>query len=445
MSDPDQQQIPTADGVPVHCAHTAIVPLDNLRPYPRNAKQHPADQIAALAKLIRHHGWRYPITVSNQSGYIVRGHARREAAAQLGLQQVPVDHQNYSSEEDERADRLADNRIAELGEVDRGLLREELLELDTGLMEMDLTGYSDSDRKAILRTAQPGQDTAPGAPPATPITKPGDLWTLGDHWLLCGDCADAQSLTALFQQERYELLVTDPPYGVSYADKNRYLNVVAPANRIQVPIASDHQSPDEMESFWRKAFGAVRQFAKPGAGYYVTGPQGGELLLLLLQTLIQVGFPLRHMLIWAKNNHVLGRADYNYKHEPIIYGWVEGAGHRFYGGTGETSLWAIDRPHQSKLHPTMKPVGLYERAMGNSSREGEIICDPFAGSGTALIAAENLGRRCYAMEIDPAYCDVCVARWAEHTGQDPVRERGEERATWSELQAAIPPDPDVAV
>ena len=226
---------------------------------------------------------------------------------------------------------------------------------------------------------------------------------------MCGDCRDADRL---FAGKRYDLLVTDPPYGVSYAAKNEFLNAIAKGNRIQEPIAGDHQTPEQMSVFWKEAFLAARAHARPGANYYVTGPQGGDLLLLLLLALRDSGFPLHHMLIWAKNNHVLGRSDYNYKHEPILYGWVEGAGHKFYGGGGETSLWEVDKPLKSEFHPVMKPVELFARAIRNSSLVDEIVYDPFLGSGTTLVAAEQLGRICYGTEIAPGYMGVILERAA---------------------------------
>jgi len=211
------------------------------------------------------------------------------------------------------------------------------------------------------------------------------------------------------------MVFADPPYGVSYADKNIFLNAVAPANRIEEEIEGDHQTPAEMGVFWREAFGTLREHLRPGASYYVTGPQGGDLLLLLL-ALSESGFPLRHMLIWSKNNFVLGRSDYNYQHEPVIYGWVKGS-HKFYGGGGESSVWQINKPHSSKLHPTMKPVELMERCVTNSTKTGETVIDPFGGSGSTLIACEMSGRQCRMIEIDPRYVDVIIKRWENLTGK----------------------------
>lgn len=235
------------------------------------------------------------------------------------------------------------------------------------------------------------------------------------HKLACGDCREEAPLAAVMGDEQYHLLITDPPYGVSYGAKNEFLNAIARGNLIQTPIVGDQESPEDMSAFWLAAFKTVRQYARPGASYYTTGPQVGDLLLLLL-ALRDSGFPLRHMLIWAKNNHVLGRSDYHYKHEPIIYGWVEGAGHHFYGGAGETSLWEIDKPFRSDLHPTTKPLELYERAIRNSSQPGEIVLDPFAGSGTVLVGCERWGRRGRAIDVAPSYCAVALQRMQDACG-----------------------------
>ncbi len=268
---------------------------------------------------------------------------------------------------------------------------------------------------SVRGDSQPAVDPDAVPPlPEKPKSKLGEVYELGPHRLMCGDATKRADLALLFGDDHANLLVTDPPYGVSYAAKNEFLNTYDKGNHIQSEIEGDQGTPEEMSVFWRAAFTAVRPFLAPGAGYYVTGPQGGDLLLLLLLALRESEFPLRHMLVWAKNNHVLGRSDYHYQHEPIIYGWVKGP-HRFHGPPGETSLWEIDRPFASKLHPTAKPVELFARAIRNSSKRGDIVADPFAGSGTSVIAAEQTGRRAYVCEIDPAYCDVCRTRWAEFT------------------------------
>lgn len=249
------------------------------------------------------------------------------------------------------------------------------------------------------------EDETPEVSKEPAISRLGEVYQLGKHKVYCGD---AKELSILMGETKADLLVTDPPYGVSYADKNEFLNSISRGNRNQTKIENDHQTPEEMKEFWTELFGSIFTHLKSDASYYITSPQGGELLLLL--SLSDIGFPSRHMIIWAKNNHVLGRCDYNYKHEPLLYGWLEK--HKFYGkGKQNTSVWQIDKPHSSKEHPTMKPVELFAECILNSSKEGELVLDPFLGSGTAVIAAEQTKRVCYGSELSPEYVDVIRRRY----------------------------------
>jgi DNA modification methylase len=245
----------------------------------------------------------------------------------------------------------------------------------------------------------------------------GQLWEIPSntmpgqvHRLVCGDSTSEADVGFAMDGGRAALLVTDPPYGVSYADKNEYLNRLDGGNRLEADILGDHQSIDGMASFWECAFSVALAHLLPGANYYITGPNG-DFLFRLLVVLQRVGLGLRHMLIWVKNNHVLSRRDYQCKHEPIIYGWIEG-GHKFYGDRGQMPTWEFDKPQRSELHPTTKPLGLYAKAIANSSTPGAIVLDPFVGSGTALVASEQLGRQCRAVELDPRYVAVALERLA---------------------------------
>ena len=252
--------------------------------------------------------------------------------------------------------------------------------------------------------------------------KPGDIWQLGDHRLMCGDSIDLQQVKALMGGSRADMVFTDPPYGVSYTDKNEFLNRIGKPLACVNPIENDNRTPGDMADFWEKAFSVLAECSKEKMVYYITAPQGGELLLLLLQSISNTPFALKHMLIWNKNNHVLGRCDYNYKHEPIIYGWKKKGTHAFYGGGKfKTTVWDIPKPLKNDLHPTMKPVELVANAILDGSKEGDIVLDTFGGSGTTLIAAEQLGRKCYMMELDPHYCDVIIARWEKLTGRKAVK------------------------
>lgn len=207
---------------------------------------------------------------------------------------------------------------------------------------------------------------------------------------MCGDSTDLACVERLMGGDKADMVFTDPPYGVSYADNNEFWFTVLS----NVHIATSNQ-----------------------ASYYICSPQGGDLMMMMM-SIIRAGWQLKHMLIWVKNNHVLGRCDYNYKHEPILYGWKEDGTHEFVGGGRcKTSVWDFNKPLKNDLHPTMKPIELCEEAILNSSRQGQITLDPFLGSGSTLIAAEKTSRKCYGMEIDPHYCDVILTRWEKFTGK----------------------------
>lgn len=253
--------------------------------------------------------------------------------------------------------------------------------------------------------------------------KKGDIWLLGEHRLMCGDSTSKEDVSLLMGGEKADMCFTDPPYGVSYAEKNTFLNAAGTGHRLTRSIENDDKEPTEMYDIWRSAFLNIYEATKEKMSYYITAPQGGDLLLLLLQAVRDSGFSLKHQLIWNKNNHVLGRCDYNYKHEPIIYGWKIKGTHHFYGKSGfTTSVWDIPKPNKSELHPTMKPITLVAACIKDASKEGDSVIDLFGGSGTTLITAEQLGRKCYTMELDPFYCEVIIARWEELTGKKAEKE-----------------------
>lgn len=238
---------------------------------------------------------------------------------------------------------------------------------------------------------------------------------------MCGDSIDLEQVKTLMGGGKADMIFTDPPYGVSYTEKNEFLNRIDASQRLTNPIENDSHTPEGMNAFWEKVFGNLAEVTTDKAAYYITSPQGGDLLLLLL-AIQNTPFQLKHMLIWNKNNHVLGRCDYNYKHEPIIYGWKKKGTHIFYGGGKfKTTVWDIPKPLKSDLHPTMKPVELVANCILDCTKEGDSVIDVFGGSGTTLIAAEQLNRRCYMMELDPHYCDVIIARWEKLTGKEATK------------------------
>jgi DNA modification methylase len=385
------------------------VSVASLRPHERNPRTITKNRFDALKRdlVADPEMLRARPLIALPDGRVIAGNQRLRAVQELGWETVPIVYADLG-EVRAREWALRDNNP--YGQWDEQALAEYLQEMVEAGAELARTGFSDSELERYLRQASALVDPEPPPLPEEPESEPGEVYELGEHRLLCGDATDREQIGLLMAGEVADLLWTDPPYGVSYADKNEFLNQIDKGNRVQKPIEHDHASPGEMAVFWRSAFTAVRPALRAGAAYYVTGPQGGDLLLHLLTALRDSGLPLRHMLVWAKNQHVLGRSDYHYQHEPVLYGWVEGT-HRFYAGAGETSLWQIDRPRESRLHPTMKPVELVARAVRNSSRPGEVVLDPFAGAGSTLLAAEQLGRRAFLVEIDPAYCDVIRQRY----------------------------------
>lgn len=251
--------------------------------------------------------------------------------------------------------------------------------------------------------------------------KKGDVWLLNEHRLMCGDSTSADDVAKLMDGAKADMVFTDPPYGVSIGDKNKTLNAVQPVERIERNIKNDTLAPSELYPILVKAMTNVRENCKDDASYYVTSPQGGELCMMMMM-MKDAGLPVRHVLIWCKNSATfsLGRLDYDYQHEPIFYTWTK-SHHNYRGGDFRVSLWHYNKPLKSKMHPTMKPVELVANCLKDCTKEGMSVLDVFGGSGTTLIACEQLNRKCFMMELDPHYCDVIIARWEKLTGKNARR------------------------
>jgi len=373
---------------------------------PRTIKKEKLEKLAQSIKDFPKMMIKRPI-VYDENKVIIGGNMRYRAIQSLGMTEIPdewtSDASDFTPEERHRFI-MQDN--AEMGEHDWDLVANQYELEDLEAWGIDVP-YADSDTEVE-------EDEAPEVSSEPPVSELGVVYQLGRHRVMCGDSTN--DLPTLMDGTKANLLVTDPPYGVSYADKNAFLNSISPGNRNQTKIENDHMKPEEMKEFWTESFGAIFAYLESDASFYITSPQGGE-LLLLLQSLYDIGFPSRHMIIWSKNNHVLGRCDYNYKHEPILYGWLEK--HKFYGnGIQKTSVWNIDKPHQSKEHPTMKPVELFAECILNGTEKNQVVLDAYLGSGTTLIACEQTDRTCYGMELDPKYVDVIRKRYAKFIGEE---------------------------
>lgn len=385
-------------------------PIGDLIPYVRNARTHSEAQVALIAGSIREYGFTNPVLVDGDSG-IIAGHGRVMAARQLGLAEVPVIELAHLSETQKRAYVLADNKLAEQAGWDKDLLALELGDLAD--LDIDLTslGFDVGELEALLRGGEPDprEDEVPPVP-AVPVSRPGDLWVLGNHRLICGDATDAGVVAKVLGSVRPHLLVSDPPYGVEYDPDWRNRAGASETKRVGKVLNDDRAD-------WREAWALF-----PGDVAYVW--HGALHATTVAESLIACGFAIRSQIIWAKERLVLSRGDYHWQHEPAWYAVrTKGKGH-WSGDRKQTTLWSIPSRDQdaATVHGTQKPVDCMRRPMLNNSSPGQAVYEPFCGSGTTLIAAETTGRHCYAVELDPAYVDVAVQRWEAFTGQQVVLE-----------------------
>jgi DNA modification methylase len=389
----------------------------DLVPYTKNARQHPPEQIDQIAASMERFGFTIPMLVA-EDGTIIAGHGRLMAAAQLGLSEVPVMVARGWSEEDRRLYTLADNRLAEIAEWDPEMLRVEIDELrdDFGIEDFDLVGFSAEDLADILPDAL--IDTTGGLTdpddvpevPDTPITRPGDVWLMGPHRLLCGDSTVATDVEKVLNGVTPLLMCTDPPYGVDYDPGWRNEAGAAKTRRTGKVLNDDRAD-------WREAWALF-----PGDVAYVW--HGALHAATVAESLEDAGFAIRSQIIWAKERLVLSRGDYHWQHEPAWYAVKKSGKGHWAGDRKQTTLWQIPSKDQDAqtVHGTQKPVECMRRPIENNSSPGQAVYEPFMGSGTTLIAAEISGRVCLGIELNPAYVDVAVQRWQDFTGEAAVLE-----------------------
>ncbi len=384
--------------------------MERLVPYARNARTHSEEQVAEIAASIAEFGWTNPILVGG-NGVIIAGHARLAAARKLGIAEVPVIVLDHLNETQRRALVLADNRLALNAGWDEELLKVELESLKEDGFELDLVGFSDEELERLLRDPEEtragltDEDAVPEQP-ETAVTQPGDLWILGEHRLLCGDATQMADVERVLDGGLADMTFTDPPYGVAYEGKTAR----------KLTIANDALG-GRFYDFLREACSNMLAVTK-GAVYVC---MSSSELHTLYQAFTDAGGHWSTFVIWAKHHFTLGRSDYQRQYEPILYGWPKGTDHFWCGDRDQGDVWFIKRPMANLEHPTMKPVELVERALRNSSKTRHTILDPFAGSGTTIVACEKTGRQARAVEVDPKYCDVIVRRWEAFTGMEARR------------------------
>jgi DNA modification methylase len=382
--------------------------IERLIPSARNARTHTDCQVAEIAGSIAAFGFMSPVLVDAQ-GIIIAGHGRVLAARKLQLDRVPVIVVEHLTESEKRAFAIADNKIALNAGWDEELLRVELEALRGEGMDLDKLGFSEEELQALVdglsSPERPDEDSL-SEPSRVVVSRPGDIWCMGEHRLLVGDAIDPASFPVLLQRELADMVFSDPPYSVAYHSPGTGDTIV-----------NDDLGAGFVDFLERACANILRSVR--GSVYIC---MGCSQLHTLYNAFIKSGGHWSTYVIWGKNNFTLGRSDYQRQFEPILYGWREGQPHFWCGARDQGDLWLLDKPHVNDLHPTMKPVELVERAVLNSSRRGDTVLDPFGGSGSTLIACEKTGRRARLIEIDPHYADVIVQRWQDFTGRTAMLE-----------------------
>lgn len=382
--------------------------MTNITPYTKNAKKHPKKQVEQIANSIKEFGMNQPIVV-DAKGEIIVGHGRFLALQHLGWDIKPewVIKKDDLTDEQVKAYRFADNKLNE-SDWDMSLVIEELKGLSEPMLV--LTGF-DSD----LILEPDAKDNEVPEIPETPRSALGDVYELEYHRVMCGDSTKLEDIEKLMGGKKADLVFTDPPYNINYEGKTKK----------RLKIQNDQFEGEGFYEFLHDSFVNCFAVTNPGTAIYVCHADMER--IAFQQALQDSGYSQKQNIIWVKDSIVLGRQDYHWRHEPILYGWKEGDGkHKWEGDRKQSTVWEVKRPTRSESHPTMKPVELITNAIFNSSKRDEIVLDPFLGSGSTLIAAEKTGRTCYGMELDPKYMDVIVQRWVDHTGCTMIIKNGQQ-------------------
>ncbi len=380
------------------------LPIGDLKAYERNAKLHPAEQIQQIKTSIQEFGFNDPVAVWNDNE-IIEGHGRLIAAKELGYTEIPVIRLDSLTDEQRKAYMLVHNKLT----MDTGFDLE-LLNIELGsINDIDMTEFGFEFEMFSDDSSEVIEDDYNEELPEEPKSKLGDIYQLGRHRLMCGDSTNADQVKVLTNGELVDLLLTDPPYNVAYEGKTKD----------KLKIKNDNMEDTAFRQFLCSAFSAANEVMKAGAVYYIwhSDTEGYN----FQGACHDIGWQVREVLIWNKNSMVLGRQDYQRKHETCLYGWKDGASHLWASDRKQTTVIDFNKPNKSDIHPTMKPVGLFDYQIQNNTKGGDIVLDLFNGSGTTIIACEQNGRKAYCMELDPKYVDAAIDRWEKFTGQKAVK------------------------
>lgn len=405
-------------------------PIERPKPYPGNARRMSDRAVDVVATSLKEFGWQQPVVVDRKD-VIIAGHTRLLGALKLEQKQVPVHVATNLTPAQVKAYRLMDNRAADETSWDRELLQKEMAEMQALGLDLTLTGFADYELEELLK-APPGKDDDDvPEPPATPTSQTGDVWLLGPHRVMCGDALDTIAVQILVGAKPADLVITtpatelvddaedavpdlvftDPPYNVDYEGYTKS----------KLRLKGDSMTREEFLAFLAGAFASYKAAIKPSAALYVCHPSSMQ--REFQDAMEAAGFVVRTQIIWGKNTFAWGFGRYKFQHEPIFYAHRKGQKDAWHGDKSQSTLWQCNKPSANRVHPTMKPVELIERALENSSRPKQVVLDLFGGSGSTLIACEKLGRRARLMELDPIYADVIIDRWQQYTGQEALLER----------------------
>ena len=402
-----------------------LVPLDKLVPYVNNARTHSPEQLTKLRSSLREFGFINPVIIDREYN-VIAGHGRIAAAKAESMEEVPCVFADFLTEAQKKAYILADNRMALDAGWDEELLRIEIESLQGADFDVSLTGFGEEELADLFA----GEDNAAAkdddydlsaALEKAAFVERGDIWTVGRHRLMCGDATNGSDVALLMDGKKANLIVTDPPYGVSFKSSDG------------LTIQNDSMKNEEFYTFLLTAFQCMAEHLESGGSAYVfhADTEG----LNFRKAFIDAGFHLAGVCIWVKNSLVLGRSDYQWQHEPVLFGWKKGGKHSWYSDRSQTTIWNYDKPKRNKNHPTSKPLDLLGYPICNSSQENAIVIDTFGGSGSTLMACEQLNRICCMMELDEKYASVILRRYVEDTGdaENVYVERRGERISYSDL------------
>jgi len=374
---------------------------ESLIPYAGNSRTHSDEQVRQIAASIKEFGFNNPVLIDEANG-IIAGHGRVLAAAKLELKEVPTICLKHLSDAQRRAYVIADNKLAMNAGWDEDALAAEIARLSEEDFDIDLLGFNTDELDALLDEQTEGltdEDEVPEAP-EQPVTIEGDIWLLGDHRVMCGDSTSVDTVEKLMAGQKADMLHTDPPYGVDYEG-----------------VPNDDLKDAQLEAFLTDALSAAFKVLNEGSNVYVW--HADITAFEFISAFRSVGFKQARpsTIQWVKPSLTMSQGDYHSKNEPCLYGWKEGSGRVRVKDRTQTTVWEIDRTKENKVHPTMKPVELCERAIENSSKTNSLVLDLFGGSGSTLIACQKINRNCNMMEFDAAYCDVIIKRWQDFTGK----------------------------